>query len=154
MVQASLQVQYLLSVALLLTSYLTSFPASPRPTFRMLRKLDTAFASLLRGENVDTGEALGGPPTTSRKMSITEMVRLKSLIERTRVVVVDVMGRGEILEMREGEKDIDGDGEGDEDEDREDQEGVGRWEMEVARVYDLTIVELGELLGNSGGDGL
>ncbi|KAH0551045.1 hypothetical protein GP486_007600, partial [Trichoglossum hirsutum] len=144
----SLQVQYLLSIALLLTSYLTSFPASPRPTFWLLRKLDIAFASLLRGENVDTGETLGGFAATSRKMSITEMVRLKSLVERTRVVVVEVMGRGERLEESED------DGEGNEDGDmEEDQEVVGRWEMEIARVYELTIVELGESLGNSGADG-
>ncbi|KAH0543013.1 hypothetical protein FGG08_002621 [Glutinoglossum americanum] len=133
----SLQVQYLLSVALLLTSYLPSFPASPRPTFRLLGKLDTAFASLLV------------------KVSTTDMVRLKSLVERTRVVVVDVMGRWEVLEGREGKNSDDGHREEDESEDMGDQEeGDGRWEMEVARVYERTIVELGELLGNSGGGAL
>ncbi|KAI9777537.1 MAG: hypothetical protein M1839_008831 [Geoglossum umbratile] len=149
----SLQVQYLLSVALLLTSYLPSFPALPRPTFRLLKKLDTAFASLLRGHNIDTGEVLGGFMPTAGKVSITDMVRLKSLVERTRVVVVDVIGREEAPEEWEYEND-DGDDDGD---DRQEsggegmkgQEGGNRWEMEIARVYDQTIVELGELLRNS-----
>ncbi|KAI9771179.1 MAG: hypothetical protein M1840_002530 [Geoglossum simile] len=151
-----LQVQYLLSVALLLTSYLPSFPALPRPTLRLLRKLDTVFASLLRGHDADTREALGGFARNTGRISITDMVRLKSLVERARVVVVDVMGREEVSEEWGHEKDDDSSDaqrggnkvmEGQE-------EGDGRWDMEVARVYDRTIVELGGLLRNSGADGL
>lgn len=92
-----------------------------------------------------------------RKVSQTEKVRVKGVVERTRVRVVEVAGKGggsadgvvqgsaggdsnvEDVEMSmtEEEEDVDMGGDG---------EHAG-WEMEVARVYERTIVELGESLG-------
>src|ERR1700712_5983959 len=47
---ASLQIPYLLNVALVVTTYITAFPFSPKGTFAVLGKLDHAFSSLLKGE--------------------------------------------------------------------------------------------------------
>jgi Subunit 11 of the general transcription factor TFIIH len=144
---ASLQIPYLLNVALSVTSYLPAFPPSPTATFKLLRKLDHAFAGLLKGEDSETGESLPGFEAGKRAgMSRTDMVRCKSLVESTRVLIVDVMSQDPEVERDEPEESgtetdamsIDESGYGIEDE----------HDMDVARVYEGTIVQLGELLGN------
>ncbi|KAI9817266.1 MAG: hypothetical protein M1827_001379 [Pycnora praestabilis] len=143
----SLQTSYLLSLALLLASYLPAFPPAPRTMFQLLHKMDYAFASLLQGRDIESGEALPGFTNTMRTLSTTEKVRLKSLVERTRLVVVEVMRSGDVEE--EAKEDTETDIEYD-DEDMEDEvEHVERWDMEIARVYDKTLVELGESIGDS-----
>ncbi|KAI9754636.1 MAG: hypothetical protein M1835_000874 [Candelina submexicana] len=148
----SLQIPYLLSLALLTTSYLPAFQPAPRTMFRLLRKLDFAFASLLQGRDIDTGDALPGFEGGSGKVSTTEKVRIKGLVERTRVSVVEVMREGEIEEEEDEDTDTAGET-GDEmledmdvDEGFEAQ-GAEKWDMEIARVYDRTLVELGETMG-------
>src|ERR1700761_7075744 len=86
-IKASLQVPYRLSLALLVTEFLPESPPAPEATFRILGKLDTAFASLLQGRNVETGEALPGFER-GKMVSTTEKVRIKSLVDQTRIVVV------------------------------------------------------------------
>src|ERR1700761_184162 len=88
---ASLQVPYLLTLASLVTQYLPSFPAAPRATFKLLSKLDLAFASLLQGRHVETGEALPGFER-GKVVSGTEKVRMKSLVDQTRMTVIHVIG--------------------------------------------------------------
>merc|ERR1711964_764553 len=39
---------------------ISAFPASPKATFALIRKLDHAFSSLLKGEDSITGEILPG----------------------------------------------------------------------------------------------
>lgn len=81
-------------------------------------------------------------------MSKTDMVRLKSTVQQTRVVIVDVLdndddgetSRVEELDDQDGEEVDDYDG--DEWDDREKE----RMFMDVARVYENTLVKLGELL--------
>ncbi|KAI9682170.1 MAG: hypothetical protein M1817_000224 [Caeruleum heppii] len=142
----SLQTPYLLSLALLVASYLPAFTPSPRVTFQLLNKLDLAFASLLQGKDADSGEVLPGFEM-SRGLSTTDKVRIKSLIERTRLVVVEVMtNETEPDSEEETEDDDDHDDDTMDDFDRPD-EGGGRWETEIVRVYDRTLVELGESLG-------
>ncbi|CAL3972751.1 hypothetical protein PZA11_004210 [Diplocarpon coronariae] len=142
----SLQVPYLLNIALAITSYISAFPFSPKHTFALLRKLDHAFSSLLQGEDSLTGETLPGfQGGTGKGLSKTDMVRCKGLVEATRVLLVEVMGREREVETEiEGEESaIETDGcstQGDGD-------GNLKWEMEVARVYDMTIIQLGEALG-------
>lgn len=151
--KASLQIPYLISLAVLLNSFLPSYPFTPRTTFRILRKLDVMFASLLRGWDVDAdGNAtpLSGFEDRKDIVSMTEKVRIKSIAETGRVVV---------FESRRGEKgsesnvasatdDDDGQDEGGEEE--EEYENVGRWEMEAARVYERTIQLLGDEFGRVG----
>jgi len=142
---ASLQIPYLLSLALLVTDILPVFPPSPKAMFRLLGKLDLAFASLLHGRDVETGEALPGFGG-GRGVNDTEKVRIKSLIDRTRILVVEVMNAADFDDEAEEEMTT---------EDESMDEGTGGdamdedsgWEMEIAKVYDRTVMELGDALG-------
>lgn len=130
-----------------------AFPAAPHAMFRLLGKLDHAFASLLQGRDIESGDQLPGF-SMSRGINGTEKVRIKSLVERSRVCVVDVMSKGDFEEMEESgdetppQSDIEGDLILDEpetinvDDDAEDE----NWDMQVAKVYDRTIVELGSTM--------
>jgi hypothetical protein len=81
-------VPYLLNVALAITEYLPAFPASPRPTFALLKKLDHCFSSLLRGRDIRTDEILPGFERGLNKgMTRTDMVRCKSLADQTRMQI-------------------------------------------------------------------
>ena len=158
---ATLQTPYLLTLALTTSIALPSFPFTPPSTFHLLQKLDCAFASLLRGVNVETGQALPGFTAAAGigadrkvgKVSVTEKVRIRGVVERTRVGVVEVAGGdGGGTEMEGGRGRGDWEGEmttGGEDEEEEDEEDMrveghhGRWEMEIARVYERTVMELG-----------
>jgi hypothetical protein len=78
-------------------------------------------------------------------LSRTDMVRLKSVVQDTRVLVVEVMSR----EREQGVAEEDGD------ETDASMGGEGEWEdvddehdMDVARVYENTITALGEVLEN------
>ncbi|KAL1304331.1 hypothetical protein AAFC00_000732 [Neodothiora populina] len=151
----SLQVPYLISLALLTSSMIPAFPASPKPLFRLLGKLDHAFASLIQQRDIDTGDPLPGF-SMRRGVSGTEKVRIKSLVERTRVCVVDVMSKGEFEEDdylsaadESAQSDLDGDLvlEGPDELDLEEELESEDWEMYVARVYDKTLVELGDSMG-------
>ncbi|RYP70737.1 hypothetical protein DL771_005232 [Monosporascus sp. 5C6A] len=88
----SLQIPYLINVAHALTTYLASFPPAPRPTFALLQKLDHCFASLLVGRDVKTQDPLPGfQRGLSAGLSRTDMVRLKSIADETRMLVAVVM---------------------------------------------------------------
>ena len=144
---ASLQIPYLLNIAGSVNTYLPAFQPSPKSTFGLLRKLDHAFSSLLKGEDSNTGEILPGFEGGMRGgMSKTDMVRCKGLIEATRVLIVDVMnGRTEAGE------DI---GESGTETGLEEDAGMAideqNFEMDGARVYEQTIVQLGERLDGNG----
>ncbi|KAI5920965.1 hypothetical protein F4810DRAFT_387916 [Camillea tinctor] len=95
----SIQIPYLLNVALAFNTYLPSFPPSPHPTFMLLKKLDHCFASLLVGYDIRTKDPLPGfQRGLSAGLSRTEMVRCKSLADETRMLVAMVMS---------GEADVD-----------------------------------------------
>jgi hypothetical protein len=148
---ASLQIPYLLNIAGSVNTYLPAFPPSPKSTFALLRKLDHAFSSLLRGEDSDTGELLPGFERGMRAgMSKTDMVRCKGLVETTRVLIVDFMNKEPESVEDTDEHDVETDLEEDDDMDIEER----KVEMDVARVYEQTIVQLGERLGENGGFGV
>ncbi|KAL9132223.1 MAG: hypothetical protein Q9217_000027 [Psora testacea] len=159
LVLASLQIPYLLTIALTTCSSLPSFPLSPRSTFHLLNKLDVAFYSLLRGADAESGEQLPGFEGGRGNLSTTEKVRLRGLVERTRVAVVEVAGKEQDVSETESIAQMDGDITTDNDDvatmDKLEMDGKdGRWEMEIARVYEKTIVELGASLNSSGTGGL
>lgn len=110
--------------------------------FRVLGKLDYAFASLIQGRDADSGDSLPGCERGSG-VSGTGKVRIKSIIERTRVVVVEVMSSGE-YEQEESTSDLESEAEDMRDVDFD---YSTDYDMEIARVYDRTIVELGDTLG-------
>ena len=152
----------MLSIALAILTYLPSFPFHPRPTFRILRKLDLAFASLLQGSNVETGGRLSGFEGLfgARGIDTTKRVRMRGIVERTRVSVVEVAAKeSSVIDNGSTQQVItdedtameDGISEATDDEDVAG-ENRGNWEMEVARVYERTIVLLGESLEVSGFD--
>ncbi|PYI04500.1 hypothetical protein BO78DRAFT_398940 [Aspergillus sclerotiicarbonarius CBS 121057] len=138
----SLQIPYLISLAVQVNSYLAEYPFSAAATFRLLGKLDEVFAGLL-GEGEGRGSVV----------SMTEKVRIKSIAESGRVVVVEARER----ERENGGGDGFGEDEDeDEEDDMEDVLGIeeyptaGKWEMETARVYERTIQLLGDGLGEVG----
>ncbi|KAI7378178.1 hypothetical protein KC328_g14026 [Hortaea werneckii] len=158
-----LQVPYLISLALLVGNLVTAMPPSPRSLFRLLGKLDHAFASLIQGRDVESGEVLPGFEGR-RGVSGTENVRIRSLVERTRVGVVESFKRGEFeFEGVDGEEDREGEGmdveedddgglvleNGDPNAEEEEEEGDS-FDMQLARVYDRTIQELGDSLEEPG----
>lgn len=122
-----------------------------------------AFYSLLQGVNAETGDILSGFEGGRGKLSTTEKVRMRSLVERTRVAVVEVAGKGgsvtdtESVAQSSMETEDDFTTDNDEDDIMEEMQvngNHGRWEMEIARVYEKTIVELGVSLDTSGMGGL
>ncbi|KAL8940890.1 MAG: hypothetical protein Q9216_002551 [Gyalolechia sp. 2 TL-2023] len=151
----SLQITFLLTIALTVTTSLQSFPFTPQPTFQFLRKLDLAFSSLLKGVNVATGERLPGFEGGRGKLSTTEKVRMRGIVERTRLAVVEVAGKdGSLADVKNvpwSESDTEDDFNMTEDDDTilEDETSHRRWEMDIARVYEKTIVELGMALDAS-----
>jgi len=153
-----LQIPYLINLALLLTTIIADMPANPKQLFRVLAKLDHAFASLLQGKDVESGERLPGFENR-RGVSGTEKVRIRSLIERTRRSVMESLKSGELDDAySSGEEDEEDQTEMDVNDDLEGElilEGDGpyapgqeeeSWEMQIARVYDRTMVELGDSL--------
>ncbi|KAK3375719.1 hypothetical protein B0T24DRAFT_525392 [Lasiosphaeria ovina] len=170
----SLQIPYLLNVAGEFNTWVAAFSASPKATFSLLRKLDHCFASLLSGEDFDTKETLPGFENGLRAgMSRTDMVRCRSLVQQTRVLVVHAMSQGPGDEDEDNYEDgretdhspgaeetdsgPDGPGRPSDsnawDNDDNDDDDVERLEMDVARVYEKTLVKLGETLGEGGGVG-
>ncbi|XXH03313.1 gig suppressor [Hypoxylon texense] len=90
----SLQIPYLLNVALAFNTYLPAFPPSPHPTFALLKKLDHCFSSLIMGRDIKTGNPLPGFETrgyATTGFSRTDMVRCKSIADETRMLVAMVM---------------------------------------------------------------
>ena len=146
-------------MALTCCTCLKAFPFSPRSTFHLLHKLDMAFSSLLQGADAETGTILPGFAGGRGKLSTTEKVRMRGLVERTRIAVVEVAGQagsmtdtGDVLRFNTETED-DCTTENDEDDVMEEMQpdgNHGRWEMEIARVYEKTIVELGLSLATSG----
>jgi len=155
-----------LNIASEMNTWLPAFPPSPKATFSILKKLDHCFASLLAGQDLDSKEPLPGFENGLRGgMSRTHMVRCKSIVQDTRVVIIDVMN-----EEPEEEEDAAGAGQR-ATEDESDRDGPTDWSkvslsklvdeeeddnpvyMEMARVYEKTLVQLGETLMEGGGVG-
>ncbi|PYI16743.1 hypothetical protein BO99DRAFT_305740, partial [Aspergillus violaceofuscus CBS 115571] len=159
----SLQIPYLISLAVQVNSYLPDYPFAAKATFRLLRKLDSVFASLLLGEDVDSGAPLPGFEARTNVVSMTEKVRIKSIAETCRVVVVEAREQEDLGDDddddggRNGFEDSSGNDDEDDDEDElmDDALGMdeypipGRWEMETAKVYEKTIQLLGDELGQA-----
>ncbi|KAG6022520.1 hypothetical protein E4U19_004985 [Claviceps sp. Clav32 group G5] len=151
----SLQIPFLLRIASDFLSYVSSFPPSPAATFDLLRKLDHCFASLLCGMDIDSKEALPGFENGLKAgMTTTDMVRCMGLVERTRVLMVDIMSNtveeGDDEEEDESEEDYNLDEEGSADADDKSAANAEKEKlhMDVARIYEFTIVGLGERMGN------
>lgn len=150
---ANLQIPSLLNIASEFNTWMTGFPPSEAVTFDILHKLDHCFASLLSGEDIETHEPLPGFENGLRSgMTRTDMVRCKSTVQNARVVIVDVMSKrrtGNVQEVPADETEESGaEGPGGfNDSGWDDKESLY---MDVARVYENTLVKLGDTLGESG----
>jgi hypothetical protein len=145
------------------------FPASERSaraTFRLLSKLDEAFSSLLTGQNTATGEVLPGFDH-GRRVSTTDKVRLKGIVDRTRLTVARAMSGGSMADDESNHGDpmdtdteedtaqrrdtvkFEGfeDDDDDDDDDNDDEADELFEERNIAGVYEKTIGELGDVLG-------
>ena len=146
---ASLQIPFLLNIANAFLDYLEPFPFAAEATLKLFHKLDYAFSSLLHGEDIITGEPLPGFEY-GRKVNTTEKVRLRGLVERTRVQVIEFAGR------RDHPTELDAisiDTTEFEDSDTDDMDidtntGVrrGQVDLDVARVYQRTLADLSDKL--------
>lgn len=166
---AALQIPYLLNIANEFTEWVVKFPPQPEPLFTVLNKLDYCFASLLAGQDIDSKETLPGFENGIRGVvTKTDMVRCKSIVEQTRVVIVEVMskqpdendGNDESETEDETEKEVT-EAETDTEGNYSAAESTGfvdpNWEdpddelhMDVARVYEKTLVQLGEVMDQAG----
>lgn len=91
------------------------------------------------------------------KLTTTEKVRIRGLVERTRVAVVVAAGKDKSVD--DGSRVTETDENMTTDDDMtlggiETGDEQGRWEMKVARVYERTIVDLGAALDISNADAL
>ncbi|KAG6073762.1 hypothetical protein E4U30_007095 [Claviceps sp. LM220 group G6] len=137
------------------TSYVSSFPPSPSATFDLLRKLDHCFASLLCGLDIDSKEALPGFENgLNAGMTTTDMVRCRGLVERTRVLMVEILSNADEdddnEEEEESEEDynLDEEGSADAGEDSAANADKEKLHMDVARIYEFTVIGLGERMEN------
>jgi hypothetical protein len=160
----NLQIPYLLNIAVLTAEFLPLFPSTTRSTqatFRLVSKLDYAFCSLLTGRDNATGELLPGFEN-GRSVTTTDKVRLKGIVDRTRLTVVRVMSGesvagdeqdvGDAMDTdteqqaspnRDGTVTFEGFEDNTDDEEEDDE-----WEERgIASVYEKTIGELGDVLG-------
>ncbi|RCI12866.1 hypothetical protein L249_0562 [Ophiocordyceps polyrhachis-furcata BCC 54312] len=132
-----LQVPFLLKLASDFTQYVRAFPPSPKATFSLLSKLDHCLASLLCGHDIDSDEALPGFDNgLCAGMTVTDMVRCRSLVEQTRLLVVEMMSADPDEE------------EGDDDEDEDEDAYMDKLHMDAARTFQHTIIQLGNRLGD------
>lgn len=158
-VSAGLQIPFLLKLASDFTQYVRSFPPAPKATFDLLRKLDHCFSSLLAGKDIDSNESLPGFENGLRAgMTTTDMVRCRSLVEQTRVLMVEVMSSG-AEEEEEEDEDTEMETAGETETETDNESGyasAARWDideedrlhLDAARIYERTIVQLGERLGD------
>ncbi|OJD28950.1 meiotic recombination protein dmc1 [Diplodia corticola] len=149
----SLQIAYLLTLADLVNECMKGFPVSPKSLFHSLDKLDHAFASLIQGRDVETGDELPGFEG-GRRVNATEKVRINSMVHYSRSAVVEAMLKcdPEMDDVEEEESALESGT--DVDWDQADDYGAGddgeeTWGMKTAKVFDRTLVELGDDLTNA-----
>ncbi|ATY62670.1 meiotic recombination DMC1 [Cordyceps militaris] len=154
-----LQIPFLLRICGDFTQFVRSFPPAPTATFQLLGKLDHCFASLLCGKDIVTQETLPGFENGLRGgMTMTDMVRCRSLVEQTRVLIVEIMSSDESDDDDEdydagyGEDDDDDDDDDMNDLDADDDEDgpLASVHLDAARVFENTIIQLNNRLGDGG----
>lgn len=107
--------------------------------------------------DVETGLVLSGFEGGRGKLSTTEKVRLRGLVQSSRLAAVEVAGRGGDINDTDSSArsrlatDDEYPTDDDTDAMRDDEiDGVSAgWEMEIARIYERTLVELGASLDPS-----
>ena len=133
---AAVQIPFLLNISDAVLAYIDPFDFSPKSTFRLFEKLDLMWASLLQGTDAETGEVLPGL-ATGRKMTETERVRLRAIVDRARLQVLKKSGESALeMELTNSASDT-------EDESRY-SDVVNDQDIDAARIYERTLVVLGD----------
>lgn len=147
-IKASLQIPYLLQMAVTFTSYIQAFPPSPTAAFALLDKLDHAFSSLIVGRDSTSGDLLPGfEDGAAAGFSRTELIRLRSVVVDARIRVAEVLTGAED-DATEVETDVETENESESMElDVDGDDDMGGVEMGIARTYEATIVQLNLVLG-------
>ena len=140
---AWLQTPFLLNITLAASNYISAFPFVPKPTIELFQRLDLAWSCLLRGKD-DEGDLLPGSES-ARQVTLTEKVRLRSIVERIRLQVVLVAEQDDCHDEEKGQYTITNTK--NEDDDRTMSvagcaTGDDTWGMEIAKVFERTIVDL------------
>jgi hypothetical protein len=138
----AIQIPYLLQLAGLACSYLQAFPFSTS-VFPLTSKIDQGFASLLQtAQNGDTS-------STRPLVSVTEKVRIKSLIEETRIAAVNAASSSghaaTVQDITETDTDNDDNEMVGADEDDEDEQSMSV-SLALSRIYKRTLEILGDSL--------
>jgi Subunit 11 of the general transcription factor TFIIH len=137
----TLQVPYLLTLAGLFCSYMPAFPFSTS-MFKLVKRLDEGFAYLLTSSQ----DEFASSNRSTYQVSTTDKVRIKSLVEETRVVAVEVSSEGGNaveLEESESEEDIYASSAVDAQEHEQETDHVS---MSLSKIYKRTIEILGDSL--------
>lgn len=141
---ATLQIPYLLTLAGQVCSYLQAFTFSTS-FFALAGKIDEAFASLLQPPN--NGNPGGFPPY---HVSTTDKVRIKSLVEETRVAAVNAASASGHVASIEDSSEIDTEDDDDDgttvQNDEEEQSDTLAVPLKLSRVYKRTLEILGDSL--------
>jgi Subunit 11 of the general transcription factor TFIIH len=80
-----------LSLAGIVADYLPAFPFVEKPTIRLVDKLDQAFVSLLSQGRHSASPIPDG--ASEYLVSMTDRVRIRSVIECTRIIAVEVSSK-------------------------------------------------------------
>lgn len=138
----TIQIPYLLSLAGLASSYLQAFPFSTF-MFPLTSKIDQGFAALLRPSETESTSN-----TQTYHVSMTEKVRIKSLIDETRIAAVNaatssghIAGAPEVSETEDEDDDEPSEVEDDDD----DPQSMSIY-MALSKTYKKTLEILGDSL--------
>ncbi|KAI5785927.1 hypothetical protein EDC01DRAFT_662109 [Geopyxis carbonaria] len=152
----TLQTQYFLNIANSFNDYLYSFKPHFKSTFQLLDKLDRCFYTLITGRPADPDVAPLSPAVSVFRLNMTEKVRLKSVVERTRLNVVNLAESGGSTAVSNEYIDPDNSNlseansvHSDEDFYEIDDEEL-EWQVEVTKIYDRVLQEIGDELVMTG----
>jgi ribosomal protein L12E/L44/L45/RPP1/RPP2 len=126
-------------------AYLPAFPFSTS-LFYITAKIDLGFASLLQASDESTITA----PKVAHHVSVTEKVRIKSLVEETRIAAVNVASASSLAssvqDLSETDtEDHEDDGSEEADEEQQDESNMSI-SLALSRVYKRTLEILGDSL--------
>ncbi len=143
---ATLQIPYLLSLAGIVADYLPAFPFAEAPTLYIVAKLDHAFAILLsRGRGSVASIATDGDHYL---VSVTDRVRIRSVIESTRIIAVEASvrstGSADVRDVSESFADTDYEESTPADGHRHDRDSLN---MSISKMYERSLSILGDSLG-------
>ncbi|KAI1622093.1 hypothetical protein EDD37DRAFT_696541 [Exophiala viscosa] len=144
----TIQIPYLLSLAGLACAYLPAFPFSTT-LFYVTGKIDLGFASLLQSSMESATTAIA----VSHHVSVTEKVRIKSLVEETRIAAVNVaLASGHassVHELSDADTEDDDEDRSDGENDEPDDESNMSISLGLSKIYKRTLEILGDSLGTT-----